>query len=53
VDAHTLEVVMEPSGTYGDAVRGYLSGLGLAVYRVSPKRVHDELWSKVVYGVAE
>jgi len=41
LDAHPLEVVMEPSGTYGDAVRGYLSGLGLAVYRVSPKRVHD------------
>ena len=39
--AQHLEVVMEPSGTYGDAVRGYLTGLGLAVYRVSPKRVHD------------
>jgi transposase len=36
-----LEVVMEPSGTYGDALRGYLTGLGFAVYRVSPKRVHD------------
>ena len=41
LDAQKLEVVMEPSGTYGDAVRGYLTGLGLAVYRVSPKRVHD------------
>ncbi len=40
-DAQNLEVVMEPSGTYGDALRGYLTGLGLAVYRVSPKRVHD------------
>jgi len=39
--AQYLEVVMEPSGTYGDALRGYLTGLGLAVYRVSPKRVHD------------
>lgn len=36
-----LAVVMEPSGTYGDALRGYLSTLGLTVYRVSPKRVHD------------
>ena len=41
LDGRNLEVVMEPSGTYGDALRGYLSGLGLAVYRVSPKRVHD------------
>lgn len=41
VDVQNLEVVMEPSGTYGDALRGYLTGLGLAVYRVSPKRVHD------------
>jgi len=41
VDVQALEVVMEPSGTYGDALRGYLGELGLAVYRVSPKRVHD------------
>ena len=41
LEARELEVVMEPSGTYGDALRGHLSGLGLAVYRVSPKRVHD------------
>lgn len=39
--AQPLEVVMEPSGTYGDALRRYLTDLGLAVYRVSPKRVHD------------
>jgi transposase len=37
----TLEVVMEPSGTYGDALRWQLSRLGIAVYRISPKRVHD------------
>jgi len=41
LEAQNLEVVMEPSGTYGDALRGYLTGLGLPVYRVSPKRVHD------------
>jgi transposase len=41
VSAQRLEVVMEPSGTYGDALQRYLSGLGLAVYRTSPKRVHD------------
>ena len=36
-----LEVAMEPSGTYGDAVRHHLSEWGLSVYQVSPKRVHD------------
>lgn len=36
-----LEVVMEPSGTYGDALRGLFTKAGIAVYRVSPKRVHD------------
>ena len=41
VDRQTLQVVMEPSGTYGDALRGYLGDRGLAVHRVSPKRVHD------------
>jgi len=32
---------LEPSGTYGDALVGQLRRLGVAVYRVSPKRVHD------------
>jgi len=41
VHADRLEVVMEPSGTYGDALYRHLTGLGLPVYRVSPKRVHD------------
>ncbi len=41
LQAQHLEVVMEPSGTYGDALYGYLSGLDLPLYRVSPKRVHD------------
>lgn len=41
LQAQRLEVVMEPSGTYGDALRHYLNELGLGVYRVSPKRVHD------------
>ena len=39
--AGRLEAVMEPSGTYGDALRGLLTASGVAVYRVSPKRVHD------------
>ena len=41
LDCARIEVAMEPSGTYGDALRGHLSELGLSVYRVSPKRVHD------------
>jgi len=41
VGVENVEVVLEPSGTYGDALRGYLAGLGFALYRVSPKRVHD------------
>lgn len=39
--AESLEVVMEPSGTYGDALRGLFHQAGVAVYRISPKRVHD------------
>jgi transposase len=41
LQARPLEVVMEPSGTYADALCGYLNGLGIPVYRASPKRVHD------------
>jgi transposase len=36
-----LEVVMEPSGTYGDALRALFVDAGVAVFRLSPKRVHD------------
>ncbi|MBU0500417.1 MAG: transposase [Gammaproteobacteria bacterium] len=36
-----IEVPLEPSGTYGDSLRGLLRGLGCEIYRVSPKRVHD------------
>lgn len=36
-----VEVVMEPSGVYGDAIRAALDGAGVAVFRVNPKRVHD------------
>lgn len=39
--ASRVEAVMEPSGTYGDALRGQLLAAGYEVYRVSPKRVHD------------
>ncbi len=39
--AAEVEVAMEPSGTYGDALRGQLWAAGMKVYRVSPKRVHD------------
>ncbi len=36
-----LDVVMEPSGTYGDALREQVIRAGLRVYEISPKRVHD------------
>ena len=35
------EVAMEPSGTYGDALRQCLNSSGLEVSRVSPKQVKD------------
>ena len=36
-----VEVAMEPSGTYGDALRSLLEQLNVPVFRVSPKRSHD------------
>jgi transposase len=40
-DLVLFEVVMEPSGTYGDALRGLFVEAGVRVFRISPKRVHD------------
>lgn len=40
--AREVEVALEPTGTYGSALRGQLEAAGHKVYRVSPKRVHDE-----------
>lgn len=37
----SLEVAMEPSGTYGDSLRSQFLDNGIPVYRVSPKRCHD------------
>ncbi len=39
--AGDLEVVMEPTGTYGDALRGQLLARAFQVFAVSPKRCHD------------
>ncbi|MDD3619790.1 MAG: transposase, partial [Desulfobulbaceae bacterium] len=41
IGADRVEAVLEPSGTYGDALRRLLGEAGVTVYRVSPKRVHD------------
>lgn len=38
--ASSVEVAMEPSGTYGDPLRALLIEKGIAVYRVSPNHVH-------------
>lgn len=39
--AGNVEPVMEPSGSYGDALRYQLQMAGFRVYRVSSKRTHD------------
>lgn len=36
-----VQVALEPTGTYGDVLRALLGGLGLSVFRVSPKRSKD------------
>jgi transposase len=36
-----LQAAMEPSGTYGEALRYQLQRLEVPVYRVDPKRCHD------------
>lgn len=35
-----VEAAMEPSGTYGDALRAMLAGVGIEVYRISTHRSH-------------
>jgi transposase len=45
-----LVVVMESSGSYGDALRWQLQVRGIDVYRVSSKQVHDS--AEVYDGVA-
>lgn len=41
--AGSVEVIMESSGVYGDALRWQLHQRGIGVYRVSAKRVHDSV----------
>lgn len=36
-----VQVVLEPSGTYGDAVCWQFQRAGAQLFRISPKRVHD------------
>lgn len=36
-----VSAAMEPTGTYGDAVRWQFGKLGVVVHRVSPKKTHD------------
>lgn len=49
VESGALKVGMEPTGTYGDAIRHQLVDAGVPVWMVSPKRTHDsqELFDKV------
>ena len=48
-NAHAPVVVMEPTGTYGDAIRHQLGQMGVAVHRVSTKHVSDcgEVYDRV------
>ncbi len=48
-ESHQLTVAMEPTGTYGDAVRQALDDAELCVHRVSPKASHD--YAEVFDGV--
>jgi transposase len=40
-DGRHVQVVMEPSGVYGDALRWSLEQAEVPVFRVNPKRSHD------------
>lgn len=42
LEAARLDAAMEPTGTYGDALRWQLSKRGIPVYRVNGKHVSDE-----------
>lgn len=44
-----VQLVLEPTGTYGDAIKHRCHEQGVAVYDVSPKRTHD--MAEVVDGV--
>ena len=46
---HGVSVALEPSGTYGDALRQALGDAGIDVRRVSPKAAHD--YAEVFDGV--
>ncbi len=41
VEPSKLRVAMEPTGTYGDAIRHQLHVAGAEIHMVSPKRTHD------------
>lgn len=45
----TVQIAMEPTGTYGDALREKLHGAGAAIFMVPAKHVHDarELYDNV------
>jgi transposase len=47
--ARAVTVALEPSGTYGDALRQALQDAGLGMQRVSPKAAHD--YAEVFDGV--
>lgn len=48
-EGRDLRIALEPTGTYGDALRQALDDVGLVVHRVSPKAAHD--YAEVFDGV--
>lgn len=42
LDVARLEVALEPTGTYGDALKWQLTQRGIQVYRINAKHTHDE-----------
>jgi transposase len=49
VEGRCLRLALEPSGTYGDALRQALHDAGLPLLRVSPKAAHD--YAEIFDGV--
>jgi len=48
-DSATVQMAIEPTGTYGDALREAFERRGIEVYRVSPKAVRDS--AELIDGV--
>lgn len=41
IPMNRIDIVLEPTGVYGDSLRHRLGRMGMSIWRVNPKRVHD------------